>query len=49
MTDRYAIWGNPISHSQSPFIHNAFAQATEQALTYEAILAPIDNFEAYLR
>ncbi len=49
MTDRYAIWGNPISHSQSPFIHNAFAQATEQDLTYEAILAPVDNFEACLR
>lgn len=49
MTDKYAVLGNPIGHSKSPAIHQAFASATGQALSYEAILAPIDGFESCLR
>ena len=49
MTDRYAVFGNPISHSKSPLIHGLFANETQQVLEYEAILAPKDGFESCLK
>ncbi len=42
--DRYAVVGNPVAHSKSPQIHEAFARAAGQAMTYERILAPIGGF-----
>ena len=48
MTDRYAVFGNPIAHSKSPEIHAQFARETAQDLTYEAILAPLDGFAGSL-
>lgn len=46
MTDRYAVFGNPIGHSKSPLIHRLFATATGQDLSYDALLAPVDGFAA---
>jgi len=46
VTDRYAVIGNPVAHSKSPFIHAEFARQTGQDLVYERILAPLDGFEA---
>lgn len=49
MTDKYAVIGNPIGHSKSPIIHAAFARQTNQDISYEAILAPLDGFESTVR
>ena len=49
MTDRYAVIGNPVTHSKSPQIHAVFAGLTLQDMTYEAILAPLDGFAQTVR
>ncbi|MDX1588328.1 MAG: shikimate dehydrogenase [Oleiphilaceae bacterium] len=43
-TDRYAVVGNPISHSLSPRIHQAFARQTGESLSYERLEAPLEGF-----
>lgn len=47
--DRYAVFGNPIGHSKSPLIHRMFAAQTGEQLSYEALLAPLDDFTAFAR
>ncbi len=42
--DKYAVFGNPISQSKSPFIHQRFAQLTKQVMNYSAIKPEHDNF-----
>ena len=44
--DRYAVLGNPVAHSRSPYIHAAFARQTGQALDYGRVLCPLDGFAA---
>ena len=45
MTDRYAVIGNPVAHSKSPWIHAEFARATKQDIEYARIEAPLEGFE----
>ncbi|QIR13100.1 shikimate dehydrogenase [Shewanella aestuarii] len=49
MTEQYAVFGNPIAQSKSPFIHAEFAKQTMRDIDYQAILAPVDQFESTLR
>ncbi len=46
MSDRYAVIGNPIGHSKSPWIHARFARDCGQDLDYGRIEAPLDGFAA---
>lgn len=49
MTDRYAVIGNPIAQTRSPVLHAAFARQSDQDMTYEAILGPLDGFAETVR
>jgi len=48
MMDKYAVFGNPIAHSKSPFIHQQFAQQMHINYSYDRVLAPVDDFLATL-
>ncbi|RLU03139.1 MAG: shikimate dehydrogenase [Ketobacter sp.] len=47
--DRYAVMGNPIKHSKSPQIHKAFADQTDQHMTYTSMLVAEPEFEDSVR
>jgi shikimate dehydrogenase len=42
--DVYAVAGNPISHSKSPFIHQAFAEQAKQKMHYGRLQAELPSF-----
>src|ERR1051326_6723142 len=49
MAERYAVIGNPVAHSRSPWIHAEFARATGQDIEYSSIEAPLQDFERTVR
>jgi shikimate dehydrogenase len=46
--DRYAVFGHPVGHSRSPWIHARFAELTGQQMRYEAREVPTGSFDAAL-
>jgi shikimate dehydrogenase len=47
--DRYAVLGNPVAHSQSPFIHAEFARQTGQHIDYTRVLCAMHGFAQAVR
>ena len=47
--DDYCVIGNPVEHSQSPWIHARFAQLTGQQLSYGRRQIALDGFVAGLQ
>lgn len=44
--DRYAVIGNPIAHSRSPWIQARFAEQTGEAMEYGRVLGTLGAFSA---
>ncbi len=47
--DEYGVFGHPVSHSLSPFIHGLFARQTGQAMRYRAFDVAPAEFPARVR
>ncbi|AKC32502.1 shikimate dehydrogenase [Candidatus Pantoea carbekii] len=42
--EQFAVFGNPVAHSQSPMIHSLFAQQTAIQHNYGRVCVPMDAF-----
>lgn len=49
MSDQYAVIGNPIAHSKSPWIHSSFAKQLGESVEYNLLSADTDAFSAAIR
>jgi shikimate dehydrogenase len=46
MPDAYALFGHPVQHSWSPFIHGMFARQTAQDMAYRLVESPPERFRS---
>jgi shikimate dehydrogenase len=46
MPDQYALFGHPVQHSWSPFIHGMFARQTGQDMVYRLHESPPERFRS---
>jgi shikimate dehydrogenase len=46
MSDEYGLFGYPVQHSWSPFIHGLFARQTGQEMTYHLFESPPERFRS---
>ncbi|MDC9598713.1 shikimate dehydrogenase [Xenorhabdus anantnagensis] len=46
--NKFAVFGNPIAHSKSPYIHRLFSEQTSVEHQYGTVLAPVEDFEQTL-
>lgn len=46
--DQYAVFGHPVGHSRSPWLHARFAELTGQSIAYDAIDVPPGAFDGAL-
>ena len=47
--DQYAVIGNPVAHSKSPWIHARFAEQTGERIEYGRVLGTIGEFAGDVR
>ena len=47
--DQYGVFGHPVGHSLSPFIHGVFARDTGQAMTYRTYDVAPEEFTERVR
>jgi shikimate dehydrogenase len=47
--DKYCVFGHPIEHSKSPWIHAQFAKLTGQSVHYDKTWVPLDGFAQTIR
>ena len=45
---RYAVVGDPVSHSKSPLIHSLFAEQTGEDISYVAKEVDAQNFDDFV-